>query len=65
MQAIVCATRRAAEVLKAGTEFGTLEPGRRADFLLLEADPLEDIRNSERLAAVWQAGRPVRAIPAR
>ncbi len=65
MQAIVCATRRAAEVLKAGTQLGTLEPGKRADFLLLEADPLEDIRNTERLAAVWQAGRPVRAIAAR
>lgn len=64
MEAIVCATRNAAEILGAGSEFGTLEPGKRADLLVLEANPLEDIKNTEKLADVWTAGKPVGSITA-
>ena len=60
-QVIVCATRNAAEDLGATSKLGTLEPGKYADFLVLDANPLDDIRNTERLAAVWQSGKPVRA----
>jgi len=63
MQAIVCATRNAGEFL--GGEVGTLEPGRRADFLVLGANPLDDIHNTEKLSAVWQAGQPLKPLGAR
>jgi imidazolonepropionase-like amidohydrolase len=59
MQAIVCATRNAAGFL--GNDFGALRYGQRADFLVLDANPLDDIRNTEKIAAVWQAGKPVMA----
>jgi imidazolonepropionase-like amidohydrolase len=65
MQAIVAATRTGAEILGAGSEFGTLAPGKQADFLVLDSDPLEDIHNTEELSAVWQAGKPLPPIAAR
>ncbi len=37
--------------------FGTIEVGRRADLLLLDADPLADIRNVWKRAGVVVAGR--------
>jgi len=63
MQAIVCATHNAANFLS--HDFGTLQPGQRADILVLDANPLEDIHNTEKIAAVWQAGKPVRSIALR
>jgi imidazolonepropionase-like amidohydrolase len=65
LQAIVAATRTAAEILGATSEFGTLAPGKQADFLVLDANPLEDIHNTEELSAVWQAGKPLPPIAAR
>lgn len=65
MQAIVAATRTGAEILGAGSEFGTLAPGKQADFLVLDGDPLEDIHNTEELSAVWQAGKPLPPIAVR
>lgn len=35
---------------------GTVATGKIADLVLLEADPLDDIKNSERIAAVFQNG---------
>jgi imidazolonepropionase-like amidohydrolase len=58
MDAIVAATRTSAALIKA-TDRGTLEPGKRADFLVLAADPLADIRNTRQLVTVWHAGREV------
>jgi imidazolonepropionase-like amidohydrolase len=59
MDAIVCATRNAAEILGDGKNRGTLEPGKRADFLLLAANPLDDIRNTTRLVAIYHGGRRI------
>jgi imidazolonepropionase-like amidohydrolase len=50
LEVLGIATRRAAEALGVQDELGTLEPGKLADILLLDADPLEDIRNSQ---AIW------------
>ena len=56
MQALVAATRDAALVMRLDG-VGTLEPGKWADFIVLDADPLVDITNTRRLHAVWVAGR--------
>ncbi len=58
MQAILTATRASAAILGA-RDLGTLEPGKQADFLVLDANPLEDIRNTEKVSGVWQASRLV------
>jgi imidazolonepropionase-like amidohydrolase len=62
LQTIRCATRDAGEFLARAYRLGTLEPGHQADFLVLDANPLDDIHNTERLSAVWQAGVPTQAI---
>ena len=43
MEAIVAGTRNAAECCLLGDQLGTLEPGKLADFLLVDGDPLADI----------------------
>ena len=50
-------TRKPAEYFGATADFGTVAVGRRADLLLLEASPLEDIANTERRAGVMVGGR--------
>jgi imidazolonepropionase-like amidohydrolase len=59
MDAILCATRNASEILGDSKNRGTLEPGKRADFLLLAASPLDDIRNTTRLVAIYHGGKRI------
>jgi len=59
MQALVAATRNSAEALGVARDWGTLQPGKYADFIILEANPLDDIRNTRKIHSVWQAGRKV------
>jgi imidazolonepropionase-like amidohydrolase len=58
MDALVAATGRAAERLDRADEFGTIAPGRSADMLLLDADPLADIKNTRRIDRVIARGQP-------
>ncbi|HSW30151.1 MAG TPA: amidohydrolase family protein [Longimicrobiales bacterium] len=58
-QILHTATAGAAECLQR-EDVGTLQPGRWADFLVLDADPLEDVANVRRLSAVYVAGNLVR-----
>lgn len=60
-QAIDAATRRAAMFLGA-EDLGTLEPTKWADFVVLDANPLTDIRNSRKIRAVYIAGAEVPSI---
>jgi imidazolonepropionase-like amidohydrolase len=53
---LVAATRNAAVVLGREQDLGTLEAGKLADLLILSADPLEDIRNTRRIAGVVKGG---------
>ncbi|MEO8043899.1 MAG: amidohydrolase family protein, partial [Spartobacteria bacterium] len=56
MQALQAATANPAEFI--GTkDWGTIAPGRIADLVLLEANPLEDIRNSRKISALILGGK--------
>jgi imidazolonepropionase-like amidohydrolase len=55
-QAIVAATKTPAELMGL-TDLGTLEAGRRASFIVLDANPLDDIRNTRKIADVYLDGR--------
>jgi imidazolonepropionase-like amidohydrolase len=56
-EVIRIATRNAAEALGILGDTGTIEGGKRADLVLLDADPTLDIRNTRRIAWVMQSGR--------
>jgi len=56
LQIFVAATRNAAQVCNLGSEIGTLEPGKRADILVLEDDPLQDVHALTRIRWVLRDG---------
>ncbi len=56
-QVLESGTRNVATYLGTPDEFGTVAPGRRADLILLEANPLEDVGNVARRAGVMVRGR--------
>jgi imidazolonepropionase-like amidohydrolase len=55
---IVAATKTSAEILRLD-ELGTIAPGKSADFIVLEANPLDDITNTRRISAVYLRGQEV------
>ncbi len=59
MQVIVAATRNSAEFLRLA-DAGTLQAGKSADFIVLDANPLDDIANTRRISAVILRGASVR-----
>lgn len=56
LQALTAATKNGALASKALRDYGTVEVGKFADLLLLDASPLEDIRNVRRLGLVMKEG---------
>jgi len=58
-QALVAATRTAAELMGLEAELGTLEPGKRADMVLVEGDPFDVSSLPDRITQVWKDGRRV------
>src|SRR5207245_291391 len=59
-EAIVAATKRASECVHMADQIGTLEPGKLADLLIVDGDPLADIsilKDREKLLLIMQGGR--------
>ena len=58
-EVITAATKTNAEILGLGDETGTVEPGKSADLLVVEGNPLADIRSLDRVFVVVARGRLV------
>ena len=56
-QALQAATIEPARFLEWDEQMGTIEKGKVADLVMLDANPLEDIRNTRRIAGVFARGR--------
>ena len=59
MQAIQASTKWPAELLHREKDFGTIAPGRVADIVLIEGDPLADIRATRKIRTVMMNGKPL------
>lgn len=57
LEAIRAATLHAALALRKEGELGTIEPGKLADLVILDADPLADIQNTRKISSVVSRGR--------
>lgn len=57
LEALRAATVRPAEFFGIENDIGTVDPGKRADLVLLDADPLSNIRNTRRISGVISKGR--------
>ena len=58
MQVITASTSRAAEFMRL-TNQGALQQGKTADFIVLDANPLDDIKNTRRISAIYHKGQAV------
>ena len=59
LEVITCATKTGAEIMGRGHEFGTLEPGKLADVLVVDGDVMADItllEDRKNFVAVMQGG---------
>jgi len=59
MQAIMAATKIGAQYLGAEKDLGTIEPGKLADLIIVDGDPLKNIRDTRNIVGVIKDGEPV------
>jgi len=55
-EALYAATKAGADYIGLGGDLGTLEPGKLADLVVLDGNPLEDIRQTEKVYMVMKHG---------
>ncbi len=60
LEVLRMATHNGARALGLETEIGSIEPGRRADLVVLTADPVAHLRNTRAIDLVLQAGKPLK-----
>lgn len=65
MKILVAATSGAARCLGVSDSLGSIAPGKWADIVVLDKDPLADIKNARAIDSVWIAGHRVPPPPAR
>jgi len=63
LQAISVATKNSAKALKIDKDFGTIEVGKTADLIIVDADPTKDIKNTRKIFSVYKAGKEVSKGP--
>lgn len=63
LQAITAGTKNAATALKINNQYGTIAVGKTADFIILNGNPAQDIKNTRKIAAVYKAGTEVSKGP--
>lgn len=54
---IKISTLNAAKAMKIDKDYGSTQVGKKADFVILDADPLTDIKNTRKINAVWKDGK--------
>jgi imidazolonepropionase-like amidohydrolase len=59
LKVISCATQNGAVLLGIDKQVGTLTAGKKADFMILEGDPSQDINNTRTIVEVWKNGKKV------
>ena len=59
LRTIAASTGEAARCLGLREQLGTIEVGKWADFIVLGANPLDDIRNTREIESVWISGNQV------
>lgn len=59
LEAITAGTLNAAKALRVADDFGTVEPGKKADLLVLNGNPAQDIRSTQNIYRVFKAGTAV------
>ncbi|QWC57628.1 amidohydrolase family protein [Erythrobacter sp. 3-20A1M] len=64
-EALIAATRTSAQIMGQGDDHGTIEVGKRADLVLVDGRPDEDITDLWKVARVWKAGREVPLVQLR
>jgi imidazolonepropionase-like amidohydrolase len=64
MQVLTAATKNGAEFLRI-PDMGTIEANKSADFIVLDANPLDDIRNTRKINAVYLKGAAIDRAPFR
>jgi imidazolonepropionase-like amidohydrolase len=63
LEALRAATLTAAEALGKDDRLGTVEPGKLADVVVLDADPLEQVQNLKKIHLVVQGGKTYERDP--
>ncbi|HEX9888968.1 MAG TPA: amidohydrolase family protein [Nitriliruptorales bacterium] len=61
-EALKAATSNAAELLRIDDELGTIAPGKRADLVVIDGDPLDFVGLRDRVAGVWKDGQHVAGV---